>query len=117
MPSRPVEASSFQSERSMRSSEASTSLTRSTFMDPLKTCSASWRTASASSVKEKSTSAPHRSERREGEVLVVLDELDLDGQADLDVLGFDADDVGHQADALLELDQADGQRVVERRDL
>ena len=55
--------------------------------------------------------------RRERQVGVVVDELDLDRHADGHVRRFDADDVGHEARALFERDEPYNERIVERRDL
>src|SRR5713226_3719562 len=58
-----------------------------------------------------------RTEGREAEIFVVVDEDDLNAHPDLDGRRIDLDNVGDQPGALFQRDQTDRQRVIERRHL
>ena len=88
---------------------------------PSKTEAAASATACCSSVKAKSIRPPPRSSVRSEHGRVSSSSTATNstttGMPMRDVVGVDADQVGHQARALLELDHGDGQGVVEARDL
>ena len=58
-----------------------------------------------------------RTELVEGHVVVAVQPADLERHADLELVGSHADDVGDHPDTLLELHQADHERIVEGGDL
>ena len=100
----------------MRSSLCSTAAIRSGSTRPAKSPVAASETASCSSLKREVHQAPlpGRHEHGQRQLLVEVDELGPHRHADRDVLGLDAAEVGDHPRPLLQLDQADRQRVLER---
>ena len=97
---------------------ASISLTRSTRDHAGEDLRGEIADGARSSVKAKSISAPPPgAELRERQLVVEAPRSPRPRHADDDVGGIDADQVGDQPGALLELDDGDDERVVERRDL